>query len=54
MSTTLNVIQTRILGVEYHHKICALHFDNKHLYYNLIINTNLSILTSSTNVLLLQ
>lgn len=54
MSTILNIIQTRILGVEYHHKICASHFDNKHLYYNFICNTNLSMLTSSTNILLLQ
>lgn len=48
------IIQNTILGVEYHHKICASHFDNKHLYYNFICNTNLSMLTSSTNILLLQ
>jgi len=54
MSTILHIIQNRILGVEYSHKICASHFDNKHLYYNFICNTNLSMLSSSTNVLLLQ
>lgn len=54
MSTLLNITQTRILGVEYHHKICASHFDNKHLYYNFVCNTNLTMLTSSTNILLLQ
>lgn len=53
MSAILNIIQTRILGVEYHHTGCASHFDNKYLYYNFICNTNLSVLTSSTNASLL-
>lgn len=52
--TQYAILQNTIWGVEYHQKICALHFDNKHLYYNFICSTNLNMLTSSTNVSLLQ
>lgn len=52
ISTTLNIIQNWVLRVEYHHKICDLHFDNKHLHYNFICNKTLSMLSSSKNILL--
>lgn len=50
--TILNIIQNWILRVEYHYKICALHFDNKHLHYNFICNKTLIMLISSKTILL--
>lgn len=52
ISTRLNTIQNWIWREEYHYKIRALHFDNKHLHYNFICNKTLSVLSSSKTILL--